>query len=200
MAQEWTLALKVGLSLAKLIPWGRIVPTLAARLWGVLTVEVLEIPRKDFPAADGNVVYTMSQVWVRNGTRVDFKDVRCRIRWRRLGGTSYESQEVDGIWCRKQASGLASYPGGIEEQTDLPSNGDSRHLGLIIKDPATGEAFIVCTGSYHALAYPHYKHPAFRLDPGQYEVIITLEAHGGLRGQIVLQVHHAGGSSDIVAV
>lgn len=196
---EISAAVRLGVFLARLVPWKRAVPTISAKLFGAIYLRV-ETQRKDF-YADAKVVYTMSQAWLANGTNVDVHDARTMLYWRRRGGTEFDGWRVYGIWCKKKASGLASYPEGVEEQTELPSNGDTRHLGLVVKSAGSGEAYLVCTATYHAgAAYPNYQHPDYKLTAGIYDVDVEVTGKGGKAGLVRLEVHYGGAGAEIIAL
>ncbi len=185
---------------AKRLRWKKLVPTLV-ELSGTVTLGIDDIPRGDFKdPPTGRTVYIMTQVWVINMTRKDILDTRCTIRWKRRGAGAFEERKVNGIWCKNLATGLKSYPEGVEEQTTLPSNGDTRHLGLVAKSAFTGNVHLVCTATYYAGQYPNYEHPDYVLDPGVYDVDLVFDATGGRRGHLGLEVSHEGGGADVIAI
>jgi hypothetical protein len=182
-------------ALARIVPWARIVPNMAAKRFGVMTFNRVRPETKDFKDNSGNVVFGMTQAWISNRTRIDYREVRCMIEWRRRGGGQFDGMELDGLWLKKIASGLGSYP-GVEEKTDLPSNGEAKHLGVLVHNASTGKAYAVCTGTYYAGAqYPNYEHPSFELVPGVYDVTINAFGVGGQLGRLQLETHIGGGSS-----
>ncbi len=134
---------RIGLFIAGKMPWRRWVPTLAARLFGAMSVRA-QSERKRFFDGSGSPVYTLTQAWITNATRLDLEDVRARLIWKRRGSGQFEGLDVYGIWHDKIASGLSSYP-GVRETVDLPSNGDDRHLGLAVRSARTLQVYSVCT-------------------------------------------------------
>lgn len=174
-------------------------PTLAARFLGAIAVTATT-QRKQFYDSD-QPAYKMTQVWLANSTRIDFRNVRCRVTWKRRGSGPFEGFELDGLWCKKQASGLASYPGGVEETTDLPSNRETRHLGLVVKGHRSHGVFPVCTATYHAGSqHPNYEHPRFRLDPGIYDVTVHLYGDRGSEGVLAIEAHVNAGDADVITL
>ena len=158
----------------------------------------VETCRKDFKDSNSNVVYTMTQAWLANATRIDVHGARATIEWKRRGGHRFDGWRVHGIWCKKLASGLASYPEGIEEQTSLLSNGDDRHLGLAARNSQTGQTYLVCTETYWE--HTNYEHAAMLLQPGIYDVDVLIEAQGGRTAFVELEIQHGGGTSALIAI
>lgn len=196
-----TMWFRVGLFAAQRIPWGRIVPTLALKWFGVLSLRVAELPRSQFYDGTGVEVYRMTQAWLTNGTRVDVSEARCTVLWKRRGGRAHEAIEVYGLWYPKIASGLLSPATKPVETTNLPSNADTRHLALAVKSNSTDDAYVVGTQSYYAgAAYPNFEHPKYRLEPGIYDVSIEVFAAGGLRGHLGVEIHWGGGGGDIISI
>ena len=196
---EIAFGVRLGLVVGRVIPWGRVVPTLAAKVFGSIAL-AYEPCRKDFRGGDGGVVYTMTQAWISNGTRVDVDDARTTLMWRRRGGGPFDGWKVYGIWCKKTASGLASYPQGVEEQTDLPSNRDTRHLGLAAKSASTGETHLVCTQTYYAPSHPNYEHPDYLLPAGIYDIDIEVVGRGGKTGLLHLEAQYGGRGTDVIVL
>jgi hypothetical protein len=193
----WPTRLRALAWLAKKIPWARLFPTLA-KLCGVLTFRVVDTPTKQFYES-GKHVYRMTQVWLANATRSDIRNARATIHWSRRMGGHFGSRSVHGIWLKKYASGLASYP-NVDEKTDLPSNGDDRHLGLVVRSDGTEQTYIVCTETYNDFgSWKNYENPKFALEPGAYDVHVMVEAGGGGKGVIHLEVQY-GGSDVFVTV
>lgn len=195
---SWVFSLLV--ALARNIRWKHVLPRFLAGMFGVLLLKVEDLPTKAFRRSDGQIAYTMLQLWVANDSGLDAEKVRCYLNWRRKGGRTLDGQTTPGLWCKKLGTGLAGYPAGVTEQVDLLSNGDDQHLGLVVKAPGSREAYIVAPGSYHAgPQYPDYQHPSFMLAPGAYEVDIVFMALGGKKGLVRLEIQHSGSGSDVIA-
>jgi len=199
---SWSWRLRIVAFVARLIPWAKLMPTLAAKWFGVLSLRIVDTPSKTFyggtPLAPA---YTMTQVWIANSTRIDIYEARATLHWHRRGAGRFSGRSVHGIWHKKVASGLASYPGGIEQQTLLPSNGDERHLGLAVKSAKTGKAYLVCTESHYDFQqWENYENPASVLEPGVYDVHIFIEAQGARKGLLKLQVTYSGGNSEVIVI
>jgi hypothetical protein len=142
--------------------------------------------------------YRMTVVVLANARGVDVRDARCQVRWRRVSRSDLHQRVLHGLWSRKIASGLVS-ASGVEEQTDLPGNGDTRHLGLCVRHPS-GRVFPVCTETYHAgPQHPNYGVKEHEIEAGLYHVDVLIRAAGGKRGAAKLLVHHEGVHGTVIA-
>lgn len=196
MLSELGAGLRIVDSLARIVPWRRIVPTLAARWFGVVSLRFVDGVSKPLYRADRQPAYHMTQVWVANGTRVDVHKLRAEVIWRPRSGRSMDSRTVHGLWYPKVASGLLTPGGSPSEETDLPSNAATRHLGLMVRS-SSNKAYIVCTATYNDFgAWRNYEHAPYELLSGVYDVDVLVEGGAGICGCLKLGVQWFGGDSD----
>jgi hypothetical protein len=193
---QLSLGVRVGALLARMIPWRRIVPTLAARWLGTISlrlVDAVSSPLYYGPARQ--LAYHMTQIWIANATRVDAKSARATIVWKRRG-RAMDSHSVSGLWYPKVATGLLTPAAKPVEEIDLPSNAATSHLGLMVRSP-NNKAYIVCTATYHDFGgWKNYENARYELSTGSYDVDVLLEASGGMVGYLKLDVQWTGGDSN----
>jgi len=184
---------------ARLLPWGRIVPTLAARWFGAVSLRFEEGVSKPLYAGSSQnrqLAYHLTQLWIANRTRGDVEDARATVVWRRKAGRSGDSRTVHGLWYPKVASGLLTPAARPSEVARLPSNAETVHLGLMVRSPSN-RAYMVCTATYNDFgAWQNYQHPDYEISSGVYEVDVMIEGTRGLTGYLKFDVQWPGGTSD----
>ena len=182
--------------LARVMPWRRFVPTLAARWFGVVSFRFVEgVSKPLYRRRDRQLAYHLTQIWIANGTGVDVRGARVSMTWRRKSGGPMDGRTLTGLWYPGIASDLVTPAGQPTEETDLPSNAAMQHLGLMVRSPSN-KAYMVCTGTYHDLgAWQDYQHPGYELRSGMYDVDVLLEGRDGMRGYLKLAVQWVGGDS-----
>jgi hypothetical protein len=178
-------------------PWKRIVPTLAARLFGAISLRLVDgVSSPLYYGPNRQFAYHLTQIWIANATRLDAKNARATIVWKRRSGREMDSRSVYGLWYPKVATGLLTPAARPVEEVDLPSNSATAHLGLMVRSQSN-KAYLVCTATYNDFgAWKNYAHAPYELSSGSYDVDVLIEAAGGMVGYLKLDVQWPGGNSD----
>ena len=162
-----------------------------ARLLGRLAIDVVEARNSQF-VPGSQFEYRMLQLWLRNAIRSDAYNVVCQCEWRREG-SDLNVQTVNGVWFEVFGAGMADIRLGRQPTTNLMSNGEEQHLGLVVKYDQDSLAYLVTPASEtFFFSHHHWRHAGSELDPGSYRVTIACQSAGGNKTRIGLRVVNPG--------